>query len=257
MSNGEKLISKRVAVRKSGREWCRVTVELRETKDGPELSMQAEGGPLSGSPRSGGYIPGLGTIQWAGQATAEAERFFPGLRATWDRWHLNGMRAACEHQRASGWLEIATEKVTLYHWRIRPELAKERRDLVAAAERKFRRGEAVQATPDEARLLALPDKATTTTPEAPVTMTLDGEKAVEYVANGPQYEGDNYNRPTEVKALGWLREDEHPRGILSRACPTCGYRYWNAWLFEPLPADVIEWAKVFDGSPMGAPLPTS
>ena len=42
---------------------------------------------------------------------------------------------------------------------------------------------------------------------------------------------------TEVKALGWLREDEHPEGILSRACPVCGYKYGSSWVYFPIPAD--------------------
>lgn len=40
--------------------------------------------------------------------------------------------------------------------------------------------------------------------------------------------------------LGWVREDEHAAGLLSRECPTCGYRYGTAWLKEDLPADVRE-----------------
>lgn len=27
------------------------------------------------------------------------------------------------------------------------------------------------------------------------------------------------------KALGWLRENEHPDGILCKPCPVCGYKY--------------------------------
>lgn len=39
--------------------------------------------------------------------------------------------------------------------------------------------------------------------------------------------------------LGWVRPDEHPEGLMGRACPTCGYEYGTAWLYEPVPAEVI------------------
>ncbi len=41
------------------------------------------------------------------------------------------------------------------------------------------------------------------------------------------------------KAAGWVLESEHPRGLLCKPCPTCGYKYGSAWLKETLPADVV------------------
>lgn len=35
---------------------------------------------------------------------------------------------------------------------------------------------------------------------------------------------------------GWNAKDH-----LNQPCPICGYRYGNAWLFEPVPDSVIEW----------------
>jgi hypothetical protein len=40
-------------------------------------------------------------------------------------------------------------------------------------------------------------------------------------------------------AIG-ITESEHPRGLLSKACPTCGYHYGSAWLLEPVPESVLE-----------------
>lgn len=38
------------------------------------------------------------------------------------------------------------------------------------------------------------------------------------------------------RALGWTLYDEHP----SEPCPTCGYRFGSAWLYEEPPADLLE-----------------
>ena len=40
---------------------------------------------------------------------------------------------------------------------------------------------------------------------------------------------------TEEKPLGWLTEEEHPKGILSKKCPACGYRYGSKWNYMAIP----------------------
>lgn len=35
-------------------------------------------------------------------------------------------------------------------------------------------------------------------------------------------------------------ETEHPQGTLCKPCPECGYEHGSAWLFEPLPAAVVD-----------------
>jgi hypothetical protein len=39
----------------------------------------------------------------------------------------------------------------------------------------------------------------------------------------------------EEKALGWLTPEEHPDGLLGRACPVCGYKYGHDWKYFPIP----------------------
>ncbi len=41
------------------------------------------------------------------------------------------------------------------------------------------------------------------------------------------------------RALGWVKYNEHP----SEPCPQCGYKFGSAWLFEPVPGEVIQWLK--------------
>jgi hypothetical protein len=59
------------------------------------------------------------------------------------------------------------------------------------------------------------------------------------------------------RAMGWDKElinpdlpaeqknmkcwEYPPIGYLTGVCPECGYKYGSAWLFEEVPADVIEW----------------
>ena len=77
----------------------------------------------------------------------------------WKRWHLNGMRAGCEHQRAEGWDE-------------RP---------------------------------------------------IDPAKPLDsYGLHFPGQKHSSWNM------LIWVRRDEHPEGLLSYPCPTCGYKYGSA-----------------------------
>lgn len=40
--------------------------------------------------------------------------------------------------------------------------------------------------------------------------------------------------------LTWVRRDEHPEGLLSFPCPTCGYKYGTRWLREEVPQEVLD-----------------
>lgn len=61
-------------------------------------------------------------------------------------------------------------------------------------------------------------------------------------AYGRHFEGQSHD---SWNLLGWVRPDEHPDGLLTRPCPTCGYRYGTAWLHEDVPADVLDWLRRF------------
>jgi hypothetical protein len=111
----------------------------------------------------------------AGQCLDECKELIPEkLYGVWERWHLNDMRADCEHQRAEGWAERPID----------------------------------------------PTKPTN--------------------SYGRHFEGQ---RMDSWNLLGWVSETEHPEGLLSRPCPTCGYKYGTAWLREEVPADVIEYLE--------------
>lgn len=150
----------------------------------------------------------------------------------WDRWHLNDMRAACEHQRAAGWLDVAGEEVKLYYFRRTTEASKAHKAAEDRAIAALRAGETHTPSPADSRIASLPYSFTT---HDPATAAPEYEPATSLHAG--------HRGPSEVKRLGWLREDEHPRGILSKACPACGYKYGSAWLREEVPADVLAYLR--------------
>lgn len=45
----------------------------------------------------------------------------------------------------------------------------------------------------------------------------------------------------EKKASGWVEYPKHPKGLLHKPCPVCGYRYGTAWIREEVQADIVEW----------------
>lgn len=155
------------------------------------------------------------------------------LYDVWERWHLNDMRPECEHQRAAGWCEKAQQKVTLYHWRLTSEALNSANKAKKAALDALEAEETFTPTAEQTRLAALPYLLTTHTAE------LDAEYAPYYEAKKPIYAGDMDH--TETKMLGWLTQEQHPEGLLSRACPVCGYKYGSAWLYEEVPENVVTW----------------
>lgn len=145
-----------------------VTLELRETPKGPGVSVCGSiwepKGKMNRDILSGGQ--NLDTLAEYLTGTAP----FDALYALWKRWHLNGMRAACEHQRAEAWAERPID------------------------------------------------------PSQPTS------------AYGKHFDGQ---RHASWNMLAWVTREEHPEGLLSHPCPTCGYKYGSAWLYEEIPADVM------------------
>lgn len=147
----------------------------------------------------------------------------------WDRWHLNDMNPCCEHQRELGWIEKARENVTLYHFRLKKEVIDAQKTAEKAAITALKEGKPFYPTKEQTRLANLEYSIVTHCEYAPE----------EYEPKKPSWPGDVGS--TEKKALGWLRPEEHPDGLLCRPCPVCGYKYGTEWKKEEVPQDVIEW----------------
>ena len=150
----------------------------------------------------------------------------------WDEWHLNDMRPYCPHQKELGWDKLAGKKVRLYNYRLTRDALSKQRAAKNAEINALERGEIFTPTQEQVKYTKLPYSITT-------SAEISGEDAVNYEPQKPMFAGDT--GATSTKFLGWLREDEHPDGILCRACPVCGYKYGTSFLKEEVPPEVIAW----------------
>lgn len=225
----------------NGRSKIASGIFLKAKIDDGKFSISGVIGPLSSGNARGscGQIESsirealdAGEITFAPEWNADSVR---RLLAVWDSWHLNDMKAACEHQRANGWEEIAGQKVTIYQWKLKPEISKKQNALKQEAIERAASTEsaALGFGPEEKRILKLDYTIKTTTPE------LEGYNVKYYEAG----EERGYFAHKEEKMLGWLNQEEHPAGILSKPCEVCGYKYGSAWLKVELPPEVINYLE--------------
>lgn len=197
-----------------GRVFCKIQIT-----DGKLSISGVEGPRADGNCRGscGQILDHLTVSKFAPGWDAEKLEHF---RALWDRWHLNDMRAGCEHQRAS-WdtsreIEVVTYKLTTAAIRLREE-------TIAAAAKAALAGTPFEPTA-QARALAQLDawympRSVPPDADSPLAGCYEVEKR-------------------ETKTIGWVKPSEHPDGVLCKPCPTCGYKYGSAWLREELPEDV-------------------
>jgi hypothetical protein len=224
-----------------------------EYKDG-RLSLTGVIGPKS----NGDAVGGCGQIsmefahrnpednddRYDKPLTPEQIEFAPGwdrerwldLLDVWHRWHLNDISPMCEHQREQGWGKLSEQKATLYFFRL-TESTRKRQDAVKKASlHAAERGETFEPKPADVKYLLLPYEVKWHRAELPEGV------AAHYEPRTSLYKGDSHGA-TEVKALGWLYPEEHPDGLLCRACSVCGYKYGSAWRKEDVPADVIKFIE--------------
>lgn len=163
----------------------------------------------------------------AGQCQDLMLELFPEskrLYEIWERWHLNDMRAGCEHQRAAAAGAWNPSKVLGFKkYALKYEMLKKQNELKerALADAQMDRSEKSSFNKRERELL-----------KAPYSI----EVPADYVVNTTLYE----LKSDDTKTAGWVRPDEHPGGILAKPCDVCGYKYGTKWLFEEVPAEIIE-----------------
>ena len=140
----------------------------------------------------------------------------------WKRWHLNDMKAGCEHQR--DW--PTSKELTIYEYARSSEGTNERR-----------------AAKDRAISAALRDEVAGLSAKEKDALTR------EYFVKSDRAEvPEGYRHyKTETKAAGLVRPDEHPEGLLGKACDTCGYKYGTAWKHETLPREIVAQVMGWEG----------
>lgn len=145
---------------------------------------------------------------------------FTAIFRLWKLYHLNDMHPECIHQAAQGWNKEAGEKVTMYLFTMTPEAIHTKNQLERRIMTAARNGETWNTTPEEQLILSLQYSYKSETEELPASLS-------------PFYKF----KETEVKTRGWLKPEEHSRGLLGKPCPVCGYKYGHGWNYFPIPAE--------------------
>lgn len=193
--------------------------------DGRRLSITGVEGPReNGDCRGGCGQTGIPVASALKLAKGWDLKMVEELRAAWNAWHLNDMRAGCVHQRATWNVE---EPLTLQHLGWGERYSKTRQ---AAANCILSAGEYAEFQGIGEEVLRL--TVGRNLPKHPDLWGADGRRLL----------ADGWLRieKEETKTAGWVTPAEHPRGLLEKPCDVCGYRYGSAWLFEEVPLDVLE-----------------
>lgn len=207
-----------------------IKIELENTQKGATLSITGVEGPYP----SGNCAGSAGQIVTGMDAAyLDALDIAPGwtrpdierLLEIWNRWHLNDMNAACEHQRAAGWTR-PDNYLEIVHYRLTREARETLKNALEIARVAAINGEVAELTDTERALIELESEYRPTYQPPDADSPLSGCYEV---------------GKRESKLAGWTYEHEHPAGILSKPCPECGYQYGSAWLYEEIPADIIAW----------------
>lgn len=194
----------------------RVTVEMEYKQDGDkkQFSVSADvWNTLHSDIVCGGQC--LDTI-----APYMESPVFSEILRLWKAYRLNDMHPECEHQHAARWDKLANKKVALYHWRMTQDARNEQKAAEKAAIIALKCGEKFKPTIKQKFFANLEYSLTTYTETLPADIA-------------KYYDREH----TEIKALGWLKESEHPDGLLAKACPVCGYKYGTSWVYFPIPAE--------------------
>ena len=158
-----------------------------------------------------------------GQCLEEIARYiktplFNEILRLWRLYHLNDMHPECTHQAAAGWLEQAGKRVKLYSFCLTTESITKQREIKSKVLAAAQNGESYIPTASEQTLLNM--EYSITIPEESLPASLAA-----------------FYKPGKVeeKLCGWLKESEHPAGILCKPCPVCGYKYGTAWNYVAIP----------------------
>lgn len=147
----------------------------------------------------------------------------------WREWHLNDMRAYCQHMKELGWTEHINESIEVKTWNLKKEAYTAKTDARNRAIRCLENGEAFNPTDEEVMYANLPFSVKTYNGETPQKEDLYEFKETDCLG---------YSN-VEYVSRGWLSFEDTPLGFLKKPCPVCGYKYGTAWIKEEIPRDVI------------------
>jgi len=148
-----------------------------------------------------------------------AEKFYD-LLDIWGKWHLNDMQAGCIHQREKWDIR---ERVELIEWKWSDKYYK-----------MMKQAENGKLSIDNYKTFQ------TISPDVKkVTIGINRDKWISPLVEKLLADGWIEEGKKEIKTAGWINESEHPKGLLMKQCPECGYRYGSAWLKTDVPPEII------------------
>lgn len=241
-----------------------VDVELRE--DG-ELSICGNYTRLDGMSSGGQIAESIeeNARELAGEPGGKrhlGEADLSALVAIWRRWHLNHMRPGCEHQRDWDTRKAIEFRTYSIDWDDRRQLQRHAEadpmsyavNLLAMLDRvKVRAFGWAPVAPlmvakleelfelvGERDLPAYRAQALRASQGLPWEWPVGKQRKVTSWGHTPAVAKPPLLVRVEHKDAGWVRQDEHPDGVLGKACDVCGYKYGHAWMHEEIPTSVVE-----------------
>lgn len=145
----------------------------------------------------------------------------------WKVWHLNDMKAGCEHQEADP--NFQPEKIIeiiKYTWsdRIYDQHKK-------AGEGELSEKEYAQFKQEWGRIHEF------------LYREKDGQYYDQEEIEKLLHLDCIKEKSKETKTAGWVNTYEHPEGLLGRQCSVCGWRYGHGWKRKDVPEDVLQFLK--------------
>ena len=167
------------------------------------------------------------------------------LLEIWQEWHLNSMRAHCDHQIAVHNWDVK-ERVQLWRWQLESPVLSWQRKTKDAAQARLLAGETVAYTAEELEQLRKPFSVWTHDEQSPGDgYKLDSTSEVSVSSLWPMEElGKGYQ---------FTMEHCHPKGILGKPCPTCGHKWGSAWLHKDVPEEVLQFLASMPHDPENFP----
>ncbi len=217
--------------------FCRVKFgpdELNPNKAGPVLSIKGVVGPTKDGNAAGSSGQCL-------EAVLHVAAFDPGwdkamalrFHEVWRAWHLNGTRPGCVHQTELGW------KICHGH------RSKDPADVALVLQLENRLGLIEDCEKDIATLqrLGTGESKAQELRESLAQMKLLVPDAARHKLPQQSHPWSSGDVEFHCGTLEGLPMPCGQPDALNQPCPTCGYKYGSAWLFEPVPAEVVEFLE--------------
>lgn len=221
-----------------GKGWATVycRIDVVDKGKGPALSISGVEGPLKNGECVGGCGQIVLSLSEGVESITPAEGWSHSLIReffyVWDQWHLNDMRAGCEHQRKGLWGKCM---LTVNTYKLKQELRDRQREIQNRSQKLLIENKTVSITDEEQTVLLMPYEV-----KAPAEEM--------YKSIWSFLEKDYVEVSRETKTSGWFYQSDHPEGVLCKPCTVCGYKYGSEWLYESLPQKVVDFLKALPDS---------